>query len=474
MAVTKILARNAHLDQAIQYVLNGEKTEGRVLTAHQNCDPGHEYQQMMDTKRELGKTGGRQCYHIIQSFKPGEITPELALELAKGFAAEYLPGYEVVIGTHTDRGHVHSHILFNSVNAQTGEKYHVSTREYYRQIRAISDRLCRKHGLSVILEGQPTKAVSYIEWLRQSRGQPTFRSMLEADLRDAIEDANDIGHFFMIMEHKGYEIKHGNRLGFRLRGQERYMVPERRDKRFSEDGIRAAIEGNLDAIAAGTKPVLTYRTPYRPYRRHPKYKGFLALYVHYLYLLGKVQQRQYPPRMTPHLRQEIMKFERYKEQFAFLREQNIATPEQLAAFQAHTEETLATLTKRRTILNVRKKRRWELYSALADEATLEPVQACFEMGLPGMEEELARYQAAKEILDHCPIPRERLTEEKAALYQQLAEVNREIRATRKQLELCKAILYNSPQMERDTQAAEGRLEKPEQKLEHHKEDLGIR
>ena len=472
MAVTKILARNAHLDQAIQYVLNGEKTEGRVLTAHQNCDPGHEYQQMMDTKRELGKTGGRQCYHIIQSFKPGEITPELALELAKGFAAEYLPGYEVVIGTHTDRGHVHSHILFNSVNAQTGEKYHVSTREYYRQIRAISDRLCRKHGLSVILEGQPTKAVSYIEWLRQSRGQPTFRSMLEADLRDAIEDANDIGHFFMIMEHKGYEIKHGNRLGFRLRGQERYMVPERRDKRFSEDGIRAAIEGNLDAIAAGTKPVLTYRTPYRPYRRHPKYKGFLALYVHYLYLLGKVQQRQYPPRMTPHLRQEIMKFERYKEQFAFLREQNIATPEQLAAFQAHTEETLATLTKRRTILNVRKKRRWELYSALADEATLEPVQACFEMGLPGMEEELARYQAAKEILDHCPIPRERLTEEKAALYQQLAEVNREIRATRKQLELCKAILYNSPQMEQDIQAAEGRLEKPEQKREHHKEAPG--
>ena len=474
MAVTKILARNAHLDQAIQYVLNGEKTEGRVLTAHQNCDPGHEYQQMMDTKRELGKTGGRQCYHIIQSFKPGEITPELALELAKGFAAEYLPGYEVVIGTHTDRGHVHSHILFNSVNAQTGEKYHVSTREYYRQIRAISDRLCRKHGLSVILEGQPTKAVSYIEWLRQSRGQPTFRSMLEADLRDAIEDANDIGHFFMIMEHKGYEIKHGNRLGFRLRGQERYMVPERRDKRFSEDGIRAAIEGNLDAIAAGTKPVLTYRTPYRPYRRHPKYKGFLALYVHYLYLLGKVQQRQYPPRMTPHLRQEIMKFERYKEQFAFLREQNIATPEQLAAFQAHTEETLATMTKRHTILNVRKKRRRELYSALADEATLEPAKEYFEMGLPGMEGELAKYQAAKALLDQCPISRERLAEEKAALYQQLAEVNWEIRATRKQLALCKAVLYNSPQMEQDIQAAEGRLEKPEQKREHQKEDLDSR
>ena len=471
MAITKILARNSHLDQAIQYVLNGDKTEGRVLTAHQNCEPGHEYQQMMDTKRELGKLGGRQCYHIIQSFQPGEVTPELALEIAKGFAAEYLPGYEVVMAVHVDKNHIHSHTIFNSVNAETGKKYHSNTRTYYQQVRAISDQLCREHGLSVILEGQPTKAVSYIEWLRQSRGQPTFRSMLEADLREAIEDANDLGHFFLLMEHRGYEIRHGNRLGFRLRGQERYMIPGRKNPLFTEDGIRAAIEGNLDAIAAGTKPALPYRVPYRPYRRHPKYKGFLALYVHYLYLLGKVEKRQYPPRMTPHLKQEVMKFEKYRAQFAFLREQNIATPKQLTAFQSRTEETLATLTKRRTILNVRKKRRRELYGALADEAALAPAKECFEQGLPGMEEELARYQAAKELLDQCPISRERLAEEKAALYQQLAEVDREIRATRKQLALCKAIFYNSPQMERDIRAAEGRLKKPEQKREHHKEDL---
>ena len=152
MAVTKILARNAGLSQAIQYALNGDKTQERVLTAHLNCDPGREYRQMMDTKREVGKLDGRQCYHIIQSFKPGEITPELALKIAKQFAAEYLPDYEVVIGTHVDRGHIHSHIVFNSVNGQTGEKYHVTTQEYYRQIRAISDRLCREHGLSVIME----------------------------------------------------------------------------------------------------------------------------------------------------------------------------------------------------------------------------------------------------------------------------------------------------------------------------------
>ena len=234
------------------------------------------------------------------------------------------------------------------------------------------------------------------------------------------------------------------------------MVPGRKNPLFTEDGIRAAIEGSLDAIAAGMKPVLAYRASYRPYRRHPKYKGFLALYVHYLYLLGKVEKRQYPPKMTTHLKQEVMKFERYREQFAFLREQGITTPEQLDAFQARTEETLAILTKRRTLLNVRKKRRRELYSALADEAALAPVKECFEQGLPGMEEELARYQAAKELLDQCPISRERLTEEKAALYQRLAEVNREIRAARKQLSLCKEIQKNAPQMERDIQTVENK------------------
>ena len=469
MAVTKILARHGKVDTGIRYVLNEEKTMERVLTAGQRCTPEYAAERMGKTKERYRQTGGVQYYHLIQSFQPGEVAPELALEIAKAFAAQHLAGYEAVMAVHVDKNHIHAHTIFNSVNAETGKKYHSNARTYYQQVRAISDRLCREHGLSVILEGQTTKAVSYIEWLRQSKGQPTFRSMLEADLREAIEDANDLGHFFLLMEHRGYEIKHGNRLGFRLRGQERYMVPGRKNPLFTEVGIRAAIEDDLDAIAAGTRPVLTYRAPYRPYRRHPKYKGFLALYVHYLYLLGKVEKRQYPPRMTPHLRQEVMKFERYREQFAFLREQGITTPEQLDAVQARTEETLATLTKRRTLLNVRKKGRRELYSALADEAALAPAKECFERGLPGMEAELTKYQAAKEMLDQCPISRERLTEEKAVLYQQLAEVNREIRATRKRLVLCREIQNHAPQMERDIQAAEGRLEKPEQKRKHHKE-----
>ena len=204
--------------------------------------------------------------------------------------------------------------------------------------------------------------------------QPTFRSMLEEDLRTAIADANDLGHFFLLMEHMGYEISHGNRLGFRLRGQERFMIPGRKNPLFTEDGIRAAIQGNLAAIEAGRRPAVQLRPQYRPYQKYPRYTGFLALYVHYLYLLGKIGKRQYPPRMTPQLWQEVMRFEQYREQFAFLRDNGITTRTDMAAFTARTEETLANLMKQRTVLNVRRKRRRALYTALADAEALAPVK----------------------------------------------------------------------------------------------------
>ena len=456
MAVTKILARKGRLDVGIRYVLNGDKTEDQILTAHLNCDPGRECRQMLDTKRAYGKEDGVMYYHIIQSFKPGEVTPEQALEIATEFAKEHLPGYETVIGVHVDREHIHAHLVFNSVNADTGEKYHSNAQSYYQQIRATSDRLCRKHGLSVIMEGSSGRAVSYIEWLRQSKDHPTFRTMLEADLRTAIQDANDLGHFFMLMEHKGWEISHGNRLGFRLRGQDRFMYPGRKNSLFTEDGIRAAIQGNLEDIETGRRPAVIYRQQYKPFKKHPKYTGIMALYVHYLYVLGKIGQRQYPPRMTPQLRQEVMKSERYREQFDFLRENDITTQGNMAAFQARTEDALANLMKQRTILNVRKKKRKKLYDALADVSTLAPAKQLYEDGLSGMEAEYARYMDAVAVLDQCAIPRERLTAEKAEIYEQVAEVNRQIRVERKKLALCRDILGRLPQMEHDIDKIEER------------------
>ena len=121
------------------------------------------------------------------------------------------------------------------------------------------------------------------------------------------------------------------------------------------------------------------------------------------------------------------------------------------AVQSRTEESLAKLMKQRTILNVRKKRRQHLYTALADAEALAPSKALYEEGLTGMEAEFEKYMEAVKQLEKCGISAERLTEEKAEIYEQLASLNREIRAERRKLKLCQEIRQQIPDMEQDIQ-----------------------
>lgn len=454
MAVTKILAKHVRPDVLIRYAINGDKTEEQVLTAYQNCNKSNAYQRMMQTKSEVKKKDGVQAYHIIQSFAEGEVTPEQALQIAREYTRECIPDYEAVIGVHVNTGHIHTHIIFNSVNMYTGEKYHSNAQSYYRQIRGISDRVCERHGLRIIIAGEKSRAVNYYEWLRQKRGQPTYRSMLEADIRRAIEDANDYGNFVMLMEHMGYEVKHGSRLSFAVRGMDKWYVPGRRNPLFTEEGIRKAIQGNLEAIEAGLKPAVTVRQPYTPFQKHPKRKGFIGLYYHYLYLLGKIQKQEYPPKMTGHLRQEVMKFEQYKAQFDFLRKHDISDPEQLSAFITESEKRLETLIKQRTLLNVKKKKRKAVYDALSEAEALYPAKELYDSGVEGIEDEFARYMDAVEALEKAGVPREQLKKEKAQIYEDVANINREIREVRKNIAMCSEISDKAPQMEKDIENAE--------------------
>lgn len=184
-------------------------------------------------------------------------------------------------------------------------------------------------------------------------------------------------------------------------------------------GFRKAIEANLDAIEAGIKPTIIQRPRYVPYKKHLKYTGFMALYVHYLYLLGKIEKREYPPRMTPHLKAELIKFDRYKAQFTLLREHGISGPEQLAAHRKECESCLAALVKQRTILNTRKKQRKPIYDALAASESLRPAMELYMQGISGMEEEAAQYMAAEDLLKKAGVPREQLMQEKAEAYANL-------------------------------------------------------
>jgi hypothetical protein len=360
-----------------------------------------------------------------------------------------LPGHEAVIGTHIDKSHVHNHICFNSVSIFTGEKYHVSFKNYFQQIRGTSDRLCKEYGLSVIIRGETTKTVSYAEWLREQKGQPTYKSLLQADVRLAITQAANYGHFLMLMEHMGYEIKHGKVLSFRLRGTGNFIRPGRKDADFTEDGIRAAIDGELDGVVGGLRPTVALHRPYAPFRPKIKLSGFVALYTHYLYLLGKIKKREYPPRMTPHLKQELMKFEQYKQQFRFLRVNGIETETQILDHQAQAEAKLAALTKQRTILNVQKKKQKPLFDALATEQALRPAKELYASGFTGAEDEFAMYMDAAALLDGCGISREHLSKEKADVYQTIADINTEIRTVRSEISMCQSIRERTPRMEKD-------------------------
>lgn len=111
MAITKIKRRNERIDKLVQYVTNKNKTNKSLFVSCLNCSVDNVIQEMERTRNHYAKSRGTQAFHIIQSFSPDEITPELALQIAQEFAAEHLSEYQVVIGTHCDRKHIHNHIV---------------------------------------------------------------------------------------------------------------------------------------------------------------------------------------------------------------------------------------------------------------------------------------------------------------------------------------------------------------------------
>ena len=232
------------------------------------------------------------------------------------------------------------------------------------------------------------------------------------------------------------------------------MYPERNDKQYSEDGIRAAINGNLDAIFLGQQLAVVHHTLYKPYKKHPKYTGFLALYYHYLYILGKVEKRQYPPRVTGKMRQEVMRFEQLRAQFQFLNENNISSEADMQAFVEKAEAQIKALTKQRTILDVQKKKHQPLFQALAEEEALAPAKRLYDQGHSGMEQEAQRYMEAVKLLDGRGESREELSQQQSELYTKLADLNWELRQVRKQIKMCEEIRTQAAVMQENIQNIE--------------------
>lgn len=440
MAVTRIITITTRLDKHLRYVANADKTDDKVFVSAIGCTPKNAYWKMMETKRYYDKISGVQAYHIIQSFKPDEITPELAHELGIRFIKEYLDDYEVLIGTHVDKEHIHNHISFNSVSDATGLKYHSSPASYYQQIRRISDKLCKEYGLSVIINPSQ-KGLTYAEWKMKKAGLLTYRELFEADLQEALSFAFDIGNFYEIMEDRGYTIEHHSKYpSFVPYGSKGHYRAKIDGKSLTEDDIRNIIEKGYEEEKSSVL-IPKSRPVFVPYG---KQKGFRALYVSWMYVLGIIGNggRTPYPKVSY---ADVKKFEVYKKQQNYLDTHEIDNSAQLDDRMQFLTTQVDTLTKQRIILNQKKKRQKPLYDALSKIEYFADMEKLYAEGASVDETEYRIYLDAKKALEGKDVVS--LKQEKAEVYQQLSDINAVIRKARSEIKLCEQIKSTIPRME---------------------------
>ena len=341
MAYTKVFAIRRRLDDRIDDVVNGEKTaldagvtyatnpektEQHFFTSAINSESSETaFAEMQATKRRFGKLGGVVGYHFIQSFAPGEVTPEQAHTIGVEFAQRLFGDrYEVVIGTHLDKAHLHNHVVVNSVSFVDGKKYHSSPGSYYFDVRGVSDALCRENDLSTI--APQSKGKHYAEWKAEQNGKPTIRSTIRADIDRIIGEAYTYETFLMFLRREGYVVQ--NRPDRKYvtvlpPGGKRAIRLDSLGDGYTEQDIRRRLANQREG-GAQTALIITHKNKhYRIKGKHPtgpkkKITGFQALYLRYLYLLRGTHRKKHFRRVPFFMRQEVIRLQRYDRQFRYL------------------------------------------------------------------------------------------------------------------------------------------------------------
>lgn len=339
------------LQDALDYAANRDKTEQSCFESSYACTLETAFADMHQTKERWHKLGGVQGYHLVQSFAADEVTPELAHRIAKELADRVLGGrYEYVIGTHLNTGHIHSHIVWNSVSCVDGKKYRSNYKSYVTEIRAVSDELCRKYKLSVIdTENSHHVAKPYAEWLAEKNGQPTWRTAIRQDVDDAIRQSLTWRQFVASLQDKGYELRFNRKYPvLRPPGKERYVRFKTLGKRYTPEAIQTRI---------------LYPQSYHPYVENPptiqhgrlrsgkprrKLTGLRALYYRYLYELGALTRK--PRRPSYAVRQDAYKLDQRIRQMEFLSKHNIDTLAQLETYRQAKLGEIVQLTAERKSL----------------------------------------------------------------------------------------------------------------------------
>ena len=346
MAITKILniqesdGRNpaSHLKNALEYIQNPDKTEECVLVGSINCLPDTAFEQMEETKNIFHKTGKRQGYHVIISFSPEEkVTAEQAMYVLEHFAKDVLgDDYEAVYAVHTDREHMHGHLIWNSVSMTTGKKYNSPKSNWKNHLQPITNKYCDELGLSIMPAeySRNPKNISRDKWEKEM-------SMKDIILRDAkmcAYAAGNVEHFKYLMKRLGYVFKKDAWMEVQAPGFRYYHKLAKMDEMFSEDMLRHHVDMPWMA-----KPYF-YSSDIRGLHR-AKLSPFQKKFYAKLYRLRVVEQKRFVVGGAKYT-EDLKRFHRLQDEYLLLVNNDIKSVVDLVDFISEKEDRIQQIEGR--------------------------------------------------------------------------------------------------------------------------------
>ncbi|RHO06181.1 relaxase/mobilization nuclease [Clostridium sp. AM22-11AC] len=346
MAITKILniqesdGRNpaSHLKNALEYIQNPDKTEECVLVGSINCLPDTAFEQMEETKNIFHKTGKRQGYHVIISFSPEEkVTAEHAMYVLEHFAKDVLGNdYEAVYAVHTDREHMHGHLIWNSVSMTTGKKYNSPKGNWKNHLQPITNKYCDELGLSIMPAeySRNPKNISRDKWEKEM-------SMKDIILRDAkmcAYAAGNVEHFKYLMKRLGYVFKKDAWMEVQAPGFRYYHKLAKLDEMFSEDMLRHYVDMPWMA-----KPYF-YSSDIRGLHR-AKLSPFQKKFYAKLYRLRVVEQKRFVVGGAKYA-EDLKRFHQLQDEYLLIVNNDIKSVVDLVDFIGEQEEKIQQIEDR--------------------------------------------------------------------------------------------------------------------------------
>ena len=346
MAITKILnimeseGRNpaSHLKNALEYIQNPDKTEECVLVGGINCLPDTAFEKMEETKNIFHKTGKRQGYHVIISFSPEEkVMAEQAMYVLEHFAKEVLSDdYEAVYAVHTDREHMHGHLIWNSVSMTTGKKYNSPKSNWKNHLQPITNKYCDELGLSIMPAeySKNPKNISRDKWEKEM-------SMKEIILRDAkmcAYAAGNVEHFKYLMKRLGYVFKKDAWMEVQAPGFRYYHKLAKLDEMFSEDMLRHHVD-----MPWMVKPYF-YSSDIRGLHR-AKLSSFQKKFYAKLYRLRIVEQKRFAVGGAKYT-EDLKRFHQLQDEYLLIVNNDIKSVVDLVDFINEQEEKIQQIEDR--------------------------------------------------------------------------------------------------------------------------------